>query len=149
MVFFFKENIINYFQKIRFFYRTTLLKSWISWNIRNFLILGLKSLISQNIRKMFSLENIWNFPRGLFRFFELGIKSASGGPINCYCLWRNFQPLHNLKCSTAFAHPLFLHFLFPFGTSLDVVWLSVVIEEQVNLVEQVCIFLELLKSDHV
>ena len=77
------------------------------------------------------------------------MKSAPGSPIYCYCHRHNFQPLHNLTCGTVFAHPLFLLVIFLFGVSADVVWLSVVIEEQVDLVEEVCMFSELLEGDHV
>ena len=47
-----------------------------------FLTLGPVSSISWNIRKTFFWENIRNFFRVDFvLFFELGLKSASGGPI--------------------------------------------------------------------
>ena len=50
------------------------LESSISWNIRIFLILELESPISRNIRNIFGVDF----------FFEVGLKSALGGPVyNC------------------------------------------------------------------
>ena len=80
-----KINFPNY--KKSFFWET----------IGTFLILGLESSISQNIRKTLFWENIKNIFREFFFLpFELGLKSGLGSPICSY--WNSLENILNIDC---------------------------------------------------